>query len=61
MTVFAVTQVPLAIVEGLITVVIVRVLMQVASSELLNLGFLKGREVPAGAGDEHRSDDRQEV
>ncbi|MEZ0340747.1 energy-coupling factor ABC transporter permease [Mycobacterium sp. pV006] len=47
--VFALTQVPLAIVEGLITVVVVRVLMQVASSELLNLGFLKGAEVPAGA------------
>ena len=45
--VFAVTQVPLAIVEGLITVVIVRVLMQVASSELLNLGFLKAKATPA--------------
>lgn len=61
MGVFAITQVPLAIVEGLITVVIVRVLMQVASSELLNLGFLKSREIPAGAGEEHRSSDREEV
>lgn len=61
MGVFAVTQIPLAIVEGLITVVIVRVLMQVASSELVNLGFLKGREVPAGADDEHRTLDPEEV
>ncbi len=49
MGVFAITQVPLAIVEGLITVVIVRVLMQVASSDLLKLGFLKNKDVPAGA------------
>ncbi|TFV60027.1 energy-coupling factor ABC transporter permease [Mycobacterium sp. PS03-16] len=59
MGVFALTQVPLAIVEGLITVVIVRVLMQVASSELCNLGFLTGRDVPAGA--DHRSGEREEV
>ena len=52
MGVFAVTQVPLAVVEGLITVVVVRVLMQVAASELLSLGFLKNKDVPAGAGDE---------
>lgn len=55
--VFAVTQVPLAVVEGLITVVIVRVLMQVAASELFDLGFLKGNDAPA----EHRSADREEV
>lgn len=60
MGVFAITQVPLAIVEGLVTVVVVRVLMQVASSELLSLGFLKNREVPAGAADEHPSD-REEI
>ncbi|MDO3400299.1 energy-coupling factor ABC transporter permease [Mycolicibacterium neoaurum] len=45
MGVFAVTQVPLAIVEGLVTVVVVRVLMRVASTELLNLGFLKAKDV----------------
>lgn len=61
MGVFAVTQVPLAIVEGLITVVIVRVLIQVASSELLNLGFLKRKDVPAGAADEVPSSDRTGV
>lgn len=61
MGVFAVTQVPLAIVEGLITVVIVRVLMQVAASELLSLGFLTGRDVPAGAGDEVPVAERREV
>lgn len=61
MGVFAITQVPLAVVEGLITVVIVRVLMQVASSELLSLGFLKRKDVPAGAGDEVPADDRKEV
>ncbi|BBZ02460.1 cobalt transport protein CbiM [Mycolicibacterium chitae] len=49
LAVFAVTQVPLAIVEGLITVVVVRVLIQVASSELVNLGFL------------NRSTEREEV
>lgn len=61
MGVFAVTQVPLAVVEGLVTVVIVRVLMQVAASELLSLGFLKRKDVPAGAGDEHRDSAREEV
>ncbi|CAJ1579171.1 energy-coupling factor ABC transporter permease [[Mycobacterium] wendilense] len=50
--VFAITQVPLAIVEGLVTVVVVRVLIQVASSELLKLGFLRRKDVPAGADDE---------
>lgn len=45
--VFAVTQVPLAIVEALVTVVIVRILMQVASSELIDLGFLRGTDLPA--------------
>ncbi|MDY6807980.1 MAG: energy-coupling factor ABC transporter permease [Actinomycetota bacterium] len=55
MGVFAVTQVPLAIVEGLITVVIVRVLIQVASSELVNLGFLKGENAPVGGVDDQRS------
>ncbi len=59
MGVFAITQVPLAIVEGLVTVVVVRVLMQVASSELLSLGFLKNKEMPAG--DEHRIGDREGV
>lgn len=59
LAVFAITQVPLAIVEGLITVVVVRILMQVASSELLNLGFLKPREVPAGA--EHTPSEHPEA
>ncbi|MEE4023042.1 energy-coupling factor ABC transporter permease [Gordonia sp. PKS22-38] len=61
MGVFAITQVPLAIVEGLITVVVVRVLMQVAASELLGLGFLKRTEVPDGAGDGQEQTDREEA
>lgn len=61
MGVFAITQIPLAIVEGLVTVVIVRVLMQVASSELLSLGFLRRGEVPAGADDELFDNERTGV
>lgn len=37
---FAVTQIPLAIIEALVTVIIVRTLLSVARSELLDLGFL---------------------
>ncbi|WP_299557306.1 energy-coupling factor ABC transporter permease [uncultured Mycolicibacterium sp.] len=61
MGVFAVTQVPLAIVEGLVAVVIVRVLMQVAASELVSLGFLRRGEVPAGADDELADTERTGV
>ena len=49
MGVFAVTQIPLAIVEGLVTVVIVRILMQVATSELFDLGFLRTGDLTAAA------------
>jgi cobalt/nickel transport system permease protein len=50
LSVFAVTQIPLAIIEGLIGVVVMRVLMSVAKPELTNLGVLgtKRRE-PADA------------
>lgn len=58
--VFALTQVPLAVVEGLITVVLVRILMHVASSELLRLRFLKSHEVSAGA-DVEPGSEREEV
>ncbi len=42
LTIYAVTQVPLAIIEGLITVIAVNVLMQVSRDELSALSFLKG-------------------
>lgn len=52
--IFAVTQIPLAIVEALITVAIVKVLLSVAHHELDLLGFFRGfRRLPAAA----RSDD----
>lgn len=37
---FAVTQIPLAIIEALVTVILVRTLLSVAHSELADLGFL---------------------
>lgn len=37
---FAVTQIPLAIIEALVTVIVVRTLLVVAHSELADLGFL---------------------
>ncbi|MGE2836057.1 energy-coupling factor ABC transporter permease [Mycobacterium sp. SMC-4] len=40
LSVFAVTQIPLAIIEGLIGVVVMRVLISVAKPELTNLGVL---------------------
>ena len=42
LTIFAITQVPLAAIEGLITVVAVNILMQVSRDELSALSFLKG-------------------
>jgi cobalt/nickel transport system permease protein len=44
LAVFAPTQVPLAIVEGILTVVIVMCLETYAKSELTGIGFLKGGE-----------------
>lgn len=46
--VYAPTQVPLAIVEGLVTVIIFRSLSQVASKEFFQLGVF-GKAQPAGA------------
>lgn len=47
--IFAVTQIPLAIVEALVTVAIVKVLLSVARHELDLLGFFRGfRRLPAG-------------
>lgn len=37
---FAITQIPLAIIEALVTVILMRTLLAVAHSELLDLGFL---------------------
>ncbi|MEG0793980.1 MAG: energy-coupling factor ABC transporter permease [Lachnospiraceae bacterium] len=40
--IFAVTQVPLAVIEGILTVIVVMGLETYAKSELLEIGFLKG-------------------
>jgi cobalt/nickel transport system permease protein len=40
-TIFAVTQVPLAVSEGLLTVLVVRLLVQVSPAELTRLGVLR--------------------
>ncbi|MEI6986624.1 MAG: energy-coupling factor ABC transporter permease [Rhodospirillaceae bacterium] len=40
--IFAVTQIPLAIIEGLITVVAVNILLQYSRQELFSLSFIKG-------------------
>ena len=42
LAIFAVTQVPLAVVEGLVTVVAVNLLVQYSRDELFALSFLKG-------------------
>lgn len=42
LTIFAATQVPLAIIEGLVTVAVVKALESLASPELTELGYLKG-------------------
>ena len=55
--IFAVTQIPLAVVEALVTVAIVKVLLTIARPELGQLGFLSGwrRGLPA---DEQDGDGR---
>lgn len=42
MSIFAITQIPLAIIEGILTVVVVMGLEQVAKDELKSLGYLGG-------------------
>ena len=42
LSIFAVTQVPLAIVEGILTVVVVNLLAQYSRDELSALAFLRG-------------------
>lgn len=42
LTIFAITQIPLAIIEGLLTMLIVMALESVARPELRAIGFLKG-------------------
>ena len=42
MGIFAATQVPLAIIEGLLTVVVIMSLESYAKSELSALGYFKG-------------------
>ncbi len=45
MSIFALTQIPLAIVEGLLTVVIINILTKYSQSELRSLNILKGADV----------------
>lgn len=48
-SIFALTQIPLAIVEGFLTVVVFRVLTQVAHPELVRLGVLRRSETSTTA------------
>lgn len=58
LSIFAVTQIPLAIAEGLLGVLVVRVLRSVATPELLRLGVLRTSEVSdESASTEKRSAD----
>jgi cobalt/nickel transport system permease protein len=41
-SIFAVTQVPLAVIEGLLTVIIINLLSQYSRAELIGLRFLPG-------------------
>ena len=43
LSIFAITQVPLAVVEGILTVVVVNLLAQYSRDELSALSFLRGR------------------
>lgn len=43
LTIFAITQIPLAVAEGLLGVLVIRVLRSVAAPELIKLGVLKVR------------------
>ena len=54
---FAITQIPLAIIEALVTVILMRTLLAVAHSELLDLGFLsRFGDAPAPALDAKAAD-----
>ena len=54
---FAITQIPLAIIEALVTVILMRTLLAVAHSELLDLGFLsRFGDAPAPALDAKDAD-----
>lgn len=46
MGIFALTQIPLAIIEGILTVLVVRALLVIARSELLQIGFLQRAVAP---------------
>lgn len=48
LSIFAVTQIPLAVIEGLLGVLVFRVLQRVAGAELVRLGVL-GKKVPSGS------------
>jgi cobalt/nickel transport system permease protein len=40
--IFALTQIPLAIIEGLVTLVVVNLLLQISGEDLRRLGFAPG-------------------
>ncbi|MDL9948484.1 energy-coupling factor ABC transporter permease [Gordonia sp. ABSL11-1] len=56
LSVFAVTQIPLAVIEGLLGVLVFRVLRRVASVELIKLGVLDRRRRRAGDFEEEEAD-----
>ncbi|MBB5939673.1 energy-coupling factor ABC transporter permease [Streptomyces zagrosensis] len=53
--IFAVTQVPLAVSEGLLTVLVMRLLTQSSRGELTRLGVLVPRRADAGSGTENNT------
>lgn len=63
--IFAVTQIPLAVSEGLLTVLVMRLLTRSSRTELLRLGVLtkaaKGAEGKAEPQDQHSEHDRQQT
>ncbi|GGS92250.1 energy-coupling factor ABC transporter permease [Streptomyces chromofuscus] len=49
--IFAVTQIPLAVSEGLLTVLVMRLLVQSSKGELTRLGVLLGKKTGSGTGE----------
>ena len=45
MSIFAVTQIPLAIIEGILSVIVIMALESYAKPELTELGYLKEGEI----------------
>jgi cobalt/nickel transport system permease protein len=59
--IFSLTQIPLAISEGLLTVLVVRLLRQSSRGDLVRLGVRAGNDGPGNLGGSDRSDVREEV